>query len=100
MLETKTLPSPILPGLGGLDDRGHGGVQTLVADDDLKLYLRQEINRVFAAAINLRVALLPTEALDFADRHSFNPHLTQGVFDFFQLKRLDYGFDLLHALLS
>src|ERR1017187_7746528 len=85
-----------LASLGGFDNRGDCGVQALIADDHLELYLRQEIHRVFAAPINLRVPLLPTEALDFADRHSFNPHLRQGVFDFFQLERLDDGFDLFH----
>ena len=64
-----------LAGLGGFDNRGYGGIKALVADNHLKLYLRQEIDRVFAAAINLRVAFLPAEALDFADRHSLDPHL-------------------------
>src|ERR1035437_2234875 len=86
-----------LAGLGGFDDCGHGGIQALVADYHLKLYLRQEIYRVFAAAINLRVAFLTPEAFNFADRHPLDPDLSQGVLNFFQLKGLDYSFDFFHT---
>src|ERR1035437_1954376 len=82
--------------LRGLDDCGHGSIQMLVADDEFKLHLRQKIHGVFAAAIDLRMAFLAAEAFDYADRHSFDSHLVQGVFDFFQLERFDDGFDLFH----
>src|SRR5712691_8447450 len=50
----------------------HDGLERLlhkgVADDHLDLHLGQEIDDIFGAAIELRVALLPPEPLDLGHR--------------------------------
>ena len=65
-VETKTLPSPILPVLAALTMARDGRIQPGIADHDFEFDFRQEIHGVFAAAIDFRVALLPAESLDFA----------------------------------
>src|SRR6266513_435636 len=47
----------------------HGFVHHFVCEHDFDFHFRQEIHGVFAAAINLGVALLPPEALHFRHRH-------------------------------
>ncbi len=64
MCDTKILPSPMRPGLGGVADRlDRRGRAFSSADDDLDLHLGQEVDDVFGAAIKLGVALLAAEAL-------------------------------------
>jgi hypothetical protein len=47
----------------------------LVGHDDLDFHLGQEVHGVFAAAVDLGVALLAAEALDLGDGHAFDPDL-------------------------
>ena len=88
-----------LAGLGGLDDARHGGVHLFVREDEFKFDLGQKVHGVFAAAIDFRVTILTTEALDFGDRHSLNADFAEGVFDLFKLEGFDDGFDFLHSIL-
>src|SRR5262249_36848269 len=53
---------------------------------------------VFAASIDFGVALLAAESFDLADGHPFDTYLAQGVFDFLQFERFDYGFDFFHRI--
>jgi len=55
---TKTLPSPILPVFGGLDDGLDGPGRQLVSHGDFNLSLGKKINGVFAATVDLGVAFL------------------------------------------
>ena len=89
-----------LAGLGGTDDGADSGIDAVVGDDHLDFDLGQEIDRVFAAAINFSVALLAAKPFDFTDRHSLNPDIAEGVFNFFEFEGLNYGFDFLHIRLS
>ncbi len=67
-----------------------------IGEDDLELDLGQEVHRVFAAAVDFRVALLAAEAFDLGDGHAFDAEFGEGVFDFLELERFDDGFDFLH----
>ena len=68
-----------------------------VGDDQLDLDLRQEVDDVLGAAIELGVALLAAEALDLGDGEPGDADLGQRLADFVELERLDDGFDLLHG---
>src|SRR3954471_5475350 len=68
----ENLPITDFSGFGRLDDRGDGAIQLLVTEDNFDFDLRQEIDSIFAAAIDFRVTFLPTEPLHFADGHTFN----------------------------
>ena len=68
-----------LAGLGRLDDGFHRGLHLGVRQHRFDFYLRQEIHRVFAAAINLRVPLLATEALGFRDGKIFVSPIEEAI---------------------
>src|SRR5262249_21696782 len=78
-----------LSGLGRGRDRFDRLVDLLGGDSDLDLDLGQEAHRIFSAAIDFRVALLPAISLDFRHRETVNANGGQGVPDFFQLEWLD-----------
>src|SRR3954469_23509492 len=59
-------------GLGCADHNADGLIDHFVSQNDFHLHLRQEIDRVFASAINLSVALLAPEALHFRHRHTLD----------------------------
>src|SRR5579871_4433881 len=64
-------------------------VDLLGGDSDFDLDLGQEAHRVFGAAIDFRMALLPAVSLDFRHRETVNANGGQGVTDFFELEWLD-----------
>src|SRR5258705_11382451 len=82
---------------------GRGGhhlghlVDQMVGDHDLDLDLGQEIHRVLAAAVELRVALLTSEASHFGDRHADDLETSQCIHYVVQLERLDDRLDLFHS---
>ena len=82
--------------LCGFDDCCHGSSHGTVCKNDLQLDLGQEIDRIFAAAVDLRVALLATEALDFSYGHAFDSQLAERVFDLFKFEGFDDCFDFFH----
>ena len=91
-----------LAGLGSLED-GPGGLGHLgVRHDGLELHLGQEVDGVFAATVDLGVALLAAEPLDLRDGHSLDPHFREGFLHLLQLEGLDDRFDFLecHGLVS
>src|SRR6266576_142502 len=73
--------------------RRRDGVDGLVdlvrGDSDLDLDLGQEAHRVFSAAIDFRMTLLPAISLDFRHRETVNANGGQGITDFFELEWLD-----------
>ena len=89
-----------LAGAGGFDDCGLDAGDEIIGEDDLDLDLGQEIDRVFAAAINLGMALLASKALDFRDRESLYPDACKGFLNFLEFERLDDGVDFFHAVIS
>src|ERR1700742_3512345 len=70
-------------------DRVDGLVDLIGGDRDLDLDLGQEAHRVFSAAIDFRVALLPPVSLDFRHRETVNANGGQGVADLFEFEWLD-----------
>src|SRR2546429_522447 len=83
-------------GLGrGRHDLGHL-VHELVGYDDLDLDLREEVHRVLAAPVQLRVALLPAEAAHLGDGHADHADAGERFLDVVQLERLDDRLDFLH----
>lgn len=67
--------------------------------DDLNLYLRQELNDIFSAAIELLVSFLAAKSFYFGYRYTQNTHTGQSLFNFFQLEWFDDRFYLLHGSL-
>ena len=78
-------------GFDGLLDQGIG-------QDDLDLDFREEIDRIFAAAVNFRVALLAAKALHLGDGQALRAHSGQRLFNFFEFEGFDDGFDFFHGL--
>src|SRR6202008_4021388 len=59
-------------------------------------HLRQEVDDVFGAAIELGMSLLPTETLGFRDGNALQSDFLERFLHLVELERLDDGFDLLH----
>src|SRR5882724_12911666 len=78
-----------LSGLGSRGDGVDGLVDLIRGDSDLDLDLGQEAHGIFGAAIDFRMALLPTVSLDFRHRETVNANGGQGIPDFFELEWLD-----------
>src|SRR4051812_25079150 len=78
-----------LPGFCSPGDGFDGFVDLIGGDSDLDLDLGQEAHRVFGAAIDFRMALLPAISLHFRHRQTMNANGGQGVTDFFELEWLD-----------
>src|SRR6185437_9697900 len=79
-----------LPGAG----RGDDGVDDFVGQRgrhrDLDLQLGQEADRVFRAAVNLGMPLLPSVTLDFRDRQAMHADGGQRVADLLEFERLNH----------
>src|SRR5689334_8274446 len=73
--EDENLAVTDLPGVSGLGDGFERALQQRVVDGDLDLHLRQEVDDVFGAAIQLGVALLATEPLDLRHGDAGHPDL-------------------------
>ena len=84
------------PGLRRFRDRLDDIVDQAVLDDDLDLHLGQEVDDIFGPAIELRMALLPAEALHLGDGDSGNARIVKGVLHVVELERLDDRFDFFH----
>ena len=78
-------------GFDGLLDQGIG-------QDDLDLDFWKEIDRIFTAAVNFRVALLAAKTLHLGDGQALRAHSGQRLFNFFEFERFDNGFNLFHGL--
>src|SRR5690606_25826485 len=69
----------------------------IVGDGHLDLHLRQEVDHVLGAAVQLGVALLAAEALDLGDRDALHADRRQALADLVELERLDDCGDQFHA---
>jgi hypothetical protein len=67
-----------------------------VVHHHLDLHLRQEIDHIFGAAIQLGMALLAAEALHFGDGQAGDVHLGQRLAHFVELERFDHAGNLFH----
>ena len=68
----------------------------LVRHHDLDFDLRQEIDHVLGAPVELGVPLLPAEALHLGDGQTGHADLRQRLAHLVELERLDDRFDFLH----
>src|SRR5581483_6262792 len=69
-------------------------------DGDLQLHLAQQVDGDLVAAINLRVPLLPAEALHVHHGQAEHLHLGERGFDRFEPSGLDDGDDQFHVWVS
>ena len=94
---TKTLPSPICPVLAALPMASTTRSTSLVATATSTRIFGRKVHRVFGAAIDLGMALLPAIALDLGDGHAVHADGQQRVAHVFELERLDDRDDELHG---
>src|ERR1700753_3060245 len=80
------------PRLRRAADRFDGFFDKVVAHHDLDLNLRQEVDDVFGAAIELGMTLLPAKALGLGDGDALQSNFLESFLDLVQLERLDNGF--------
>lgn len=80
------------------NDGFHGLLDQGIGQDDLDLDFREEINRIFTAAVNFRVALLAAKTLHLGDGQALRAHSGQRLFNFLEFERFDNGFNLFHGL--
>src|SRR5450432_3757681 len=73
---------------GGFD-RLDDAIDDRIVDGGLDLPFRQEVDDVLGAPIELRVSLLPAEALDFRHRDALHADGAQGFTHFVEFERLD-----------
>src|ERR1043165_86399 len=78
-----------LAGIGRFLDRLDHLLEHLVLDRGLDLHFRQEIDHVLRAAVELRVALLPAEALHLRHGDSLHADRRERLAHLVELERLD-----------
>src|SRR5689334_20561337 len=84
-------------GLGRLADGFDGAFDRVVAEHDLDLHLRQEIDDIFGATIEFGMAFLTSEALGLGYGDTLQSGLLKRFLHFVQLEWLDDRFDLFHV---
>ena len=97
-VDTKILPSPMRPVWAARRIASTAPSTRSSAEHDLELHLRQEVDHVFGAPVELGVALLAAEALRLDHRDALKADLLERLLHLVELERLDDGFDLLHGL--
>src|SRR5262249_23962658 len=70
----------------------------VVVDYHFELDFREEVDLVLGAAVDLGLAALAAEALDFGDGHSLDADRLECVLDVFELEWLDDRSDEFHEL--
>src|SRR5690606_7276175 len=78
-----------LAGERRLDDGVDGRIDHGRGQHDLDAYLGQEVDDIFGAPIQLGMAFLAAEALDFSDGQAVHADVGQGFAHLVQLERLD-----------
>ena len=96
MTEYENLAVANLSGLRSGADRLDDLVHLIGGAGDFELDLRQEAHRVFGAAIDFSVALLPAVAFYLGDGQPLHPDLGKRVADLVELEWLDDGHDNFH----
>lgn len=89
-----------IPDLAGAGSHGNclgGLIGSRVRHNYFHFHLRQQVDVIFLAAIDLPVAFLPAVPANFSDGHTQNSDRNECVFDFFHFEWLDIGFDFLHV---
>src|SRR6478735_8556850 len=90
-------PIPDPARLGGGDNSLNCLFYHAVAQHNLKFHLGQEVDDVFRATIEFRMALLPAEALGLGDGDALEADLLQRVLHLIEFEGFNNCLDLLHA---
>src|SRR5215510_12431450 len=96
-VEYEDLPVADLAGVRRLLDRLDHLLEHVAFDRGFDLDLRQEVDDVLGPTIELRVALLPPEALDLGDRDPLHADARQRLAHLVELERLDDGRNEFHG---
>jgi hypothetical protein len=88
------------PGPSRLHNGFDGPLDPIVGNDNLEFNFWQKIDGVLATSVNLGVTLLASEPFHFADGHSFNANLRQGLFDVLHFEGFNDRLDFLHNLVK
>ena len=94
------LPVADLAGSRGFRDGLDGLVRDFVRDGHLNSNLGHEINLIFGAPVDLRVALLAAIAYDLGDGHAVDPGARERLSHRSELEWLDDGCNELHEPFS
>src|SRR6056297_3320293 len=86
-----------LVGLRGVDDGLYGGIDLIVVEHHVDLYLGQEIHHVFGPAIKFGMAFLAPEPLDLDHRKALNACFLHRFLHLVEFEGLDDRFDLFHG---
>jgi hypothetical protein len=86
-----------LAGFRGTHDGFHDLIDELILDGDFDAGLGHEIDDVFRAAVQLRVASLASEALDLGHRHARHPNFGERRAHVIELEGLDNGSNQFHS---
>jgi hypothetical protein len=89
-----------LAGARGAFDRFDDAIDDRVVDRGFDLHLRQKVDDVLRTAVQLGVALLAAETLDFGHRDALHADGAEGFADFVELERLDDGGHHFHGRFS
>ena len=85
------------PSSTGFHDCIYVRFDEILIDGDLKLNFAQEVHGQLMSSINLGVALLPAKTLHIHDGQPKDFHSVEGLFDRFQLGRLNDGENQFHG---
>src|SRR5450756_593225 len=89
-----------LAGLGGLQDRFDDLIDEVAAHSHFDAGLRDEVDDVLGASVQLGVATLPSESLHFSDGHAGHAYIGQRGTHVVELERFDDRCDQFHVELS
>ena len=87
-------------GRSGLDDRLDDPIGIGIGHRDFQLQLGQKIDHILGSAIQLGVAFLAAESLDFGNRHAGHADLAERVAHVVEFERLDDGSNHFHGFES
>jgi len=85
-----------LAGAGGLGNRFDHAVHLIFGDSDIEFYLGQEVDHVFSAPIQFRMAFLSAEPFDLGDGDALNANVSQSLSNIVEFERFDNCGDQLH----
>ena len=86
-----------LAGLRFFADHCNYLVSYCIGNDDLDLDLRDKSDLIFSAPVQLNMALLSAESLDFGHGHTLDSHRIKGIFYLVKFEWFYYRLNLFHA---
>jgi hypothetical protein len=87
----------LFAGARRVDDRLDGRFDEFVVDRYFELNFSDKVDLVFVASIYFRMPFLPADALYVGNRTPENFDMTQRLFDRFNPRGLNYGYQILHG---